>query len=365
MRLKRAFALPVLAGILLASVPAGAATRPDSLSGASRAQFDRLQRDRNGIAVELRLSRNTVDAIAVVVGQGGGLSDVQIVTAIRAQASRAQQLLVENRTLRSRIASLEDATLRDPALAALDRAKLAIDEGRFADAETDYAAVRKVRWDQVHDGLQAWKAAVDGQAVSAILAGENDRAEELRLAAGREMRVRMEAEGRQAEWEQITAAAEERLNYGHMFGSATALARAVALFRDEAAPLYPEPSRNWAATQDRLGATLMLQGQRSAGEEGLVLLDRAAEAHRNALRVRTEAANPVEWANSQFTLGRVREAQGLAADGRRGIPSLRQAADAYGGALRVYRESGLTDYQAQAQDHLDRVTAFLRERGGK
>ncbi|MCJ2181097.1 hypothetical protein, partial [Novosphingobium album (ex Hu et al. 2023)] len=149
------------------------------------------------MARELRLSRRTVDAIAaVIVGQGRNLSEARLVEAIRAQAGTARRLLDENATLRTRVAYLENPAIRDPALAALERAKAAIEDGRFTDAELEYALVRQIRWDQVADGLTAWRAAVEGQASAAILAGENDRAEDLRLSAGEEMRARLEVAGK-------------------------------------------------------------------------------------------------------------------------------------------------------------------------
>ncbi|MCJ2189268.1 hypothetical protein [Novosphingobium beihaiensis] len=270
---------PILAGLLTIPLPATAATRPQDLSGASRAQYDRVQRDRDQIAADLRLSRKTVDAIAaVVLGKQSRLNDTQLVNAIREQARTARRLLDENGKLRERIAYLENPAIRDPALAALNRAHRAIDEGRFTDAEFEYATIRQIRWDQVHDGLESWKAAVDGQAGAAILAGEYDRAEDLRLAAGEEMRARLEAAGKQAQWEQICAAARERYQYGDVFGAPEALERAASLYRERALPMYPEPSWQWAQVENSLGIVLGGQGERTGGAAGVALLDRSEAA---------------------------------------------------------------------------------------
>src|SRR5687767_84866 len=86
------------------STPSIPSSRPADLSGASRAQFARVQRERNVIANQLGLSRRTVDAIALVVlGQGAQFTDTQLVVAVREQAGTARRLLEENKQLVARI----------------------------------------------------------------------------------------------------------------------------------------------------------------------------------------------------------------------------------------------------------------------
>ncbi len=61
--------------------------------------------------------------------------------------------------------------------------------------------------------------------------------------------------------------------------------------------------QDWAATQDNLGNAFREKGMRTAGKEGMDLLDKAIEAHRNALEVRTRKDLPQKWAITQNNLG--------------------------------------------------------------
>ncbi len=228
-----------------------AQTRPDSLSGASRAQFARLQQDRDTIASKLGLSRRTVNSIAAIaIGKNADFTDAQLVNAIRSQAEAARRLLDENATLAARLRMLEDPSARDPGLAALQSARAAIDDGRFGDAESEYAQVRAIRWTEIAGGQSDWDAAVSGQAWAAVLAGEFDRAEDIRLSAAREAAANLRDQANRIEIGQYTQAAAARYFQGINFGSREALDRAIQILASDVLPRMSqtEDPETWAET---------------------------------------------------------------------------------------------------------------------
>lgn len=91
-----------------------------------------------------------------------------------------------------------------------------------------------------------------------------------------------------------------------------------------------------AATQSALGAALDAQGQRSSGPEAATLLQRAVEAYRASLQVRTRAAWPDDWAITQLNLGSALLTLGIHATGAEMVTLMDQSVQAIRAALEIF-----------------------------
>ncbi|MDR2991699.1 MAG: tetratricopeptide repeat protein [Burkholderiaceae bacterium] len=351
---------------LAVALPVDAQTRPDDLSGATRAQFARVQDALDATAKQWQIARRTINAIAAgVFKDARGLNDAQLIDAIHKRAQTARGVVDENKRLQKRISNLEDPAQRDPALAALRRAETAINEGRFDDAERAYAAASKLLWSQTQDGQDAWQVAVNGQADAAILAGEHDRADEIFTAAVNEMDA---AENRteRRKLELLEKNADQRYQEGLVSGRSAALERAAVIYRQRILPNLSEADTpvEWADTQNNLGNVLQTQGERTGGQQGQDQLAQAVEAYRAALRVQTEAKTPSDWADTQNNLGNVLQIQGERTGGQQGLELLAQAVAAYRAALRVQTEAEAPIDWARTQNNLGEVLRIQGERTG-
>ncbi len=144
-----------------------------------------------------------------------------------------------------------------------------------------------------------------------------------------------------------------------LLGEAVAAYRAALRVRTEAA--HPV---DWAMTQNNLGTALQAQGARVGGEAGAGLLGEAVAAYRAALRVCTEAAHPVDWATTQNNLGAALRAQGARVGGEAGAGLLGEAVAAYRAALRVYTEAAHPVDWAMTQNNLGTALSAQGERVG-
>ncbi|MDR2990782.1 MAG: tetratricopeptide repeat protein [Burkholderiaceae bacterium] len=315
--------------------------------------------ERDEIARKFQIPPSMVDALADILKNKLGIADEQLAAALYEQVKNAHRLRDETEQLRAQLAT------GDPARAALQRAKAAIDAGRFGDAEREYAAVSTIGWEQRKNGQQTWEAAIDGQAAAAILAGENDRADAIRVAAAEKLRARRAAadSGEREQWEKI---AEERYQEGLVYGRSAALERSIAVYRQHVLPQLSETETPvaWAATQNSLGIVLKTQGERTGGQPGLDFLTQAVDAYRAALRVYTEAQMPVAWAATQNNLGNVLRIQDERTRDQPGLDFLIQAMDACRAALRVRTEAQMPVDWAMTQNNLGNVLETQGERTG-
>ena len=332
----------------------------------ARQQFNEISNKLDRIASDEQLDRRLVEKIAIeVLKRNSSFTHDELLTAVREQAKTARQLRDENEQLRTRIADLEKLAIHDLALAALDRAKAAINDGRFGDAEREYETLRRLGWGQISDGWTAWETAVDGQVKAAILAGENDRAAAIRRAAADEMRADADRANRNAR-EQYEKLADERYQEGLVFGRSAALAESIAVYRQDILPRFSKTAMpaDWARIQNNLGTVLQTQGQRTGGPQGLELLAQAVQAYRAALSVRTQDETPIDWAGTQNNLGNVLSTQGERTGGPQGLELLAQAVQAYRAALSVYTQNETPIDWAMTQNNLGNVLSTQGERTG-
>lgn len=156
-------------------------------------------------------------------------------------------------------------------------------------------------------------------------------------------RRELETDGAKLSFNQLQALQDELYVRGRDFGDRFDLEVSIELAqrcRDLA------PSENdRAAALNNLGNALRNQGIRTAGPKGARLLGEAVTAYHNALRVRTEDAQPPQWAMTQENLALAEQARARHDSCTDPAPHLRAALDHVTAALRVY------DPTHQSYDH--------------
>jgi tetratricopeptide (TPR) repeat protein len=116
---------------------------------------------------------------------------------------------------------------------------------------------------------------------------------------------------------------------------------------ESALAIYAPGSRDWAMTQNNLGAALSAQAGLAEGAARAALLEQAVAAYRAALTVRTRESAAPDWAATQNNLGNALRAQAELAEGAARAALLEQAVAAYRAALTVYtRESAAPAWAA-------------------
>jgi tetratricopeptide (TPR) repeat protein len=121
---------------------------------------------------------------------------------------------------------------------------------------------------------------------------------------------------------------------------------------------------DWATTQNNLGNVFAIQGERSSGSEGLRLLHAAVTAFRDALTVRNRADSPAAWAMTQNNLGNALSSQGERTGGREGLRLFDEAVTAYGEALTVHTRADMPTAWATTQNNLGATLQSQGERTG-
>lgn len=186
------------------------------------AQIERLSKQRV-------MSPRLIRAIATEVGLANPrFSDAELLTAVEAMSDLAEKLRTDNELMRGELIRLRDPALRDPALALLNQAEAALNEGRLAKAEELFGKIRTLRWDESRAADEAWKIAVKSEALTAELRQNYIRAQELRLDAVDRLLARLEADQRRA-FELAGAAAWSRQIEGEALLRAEALDEAIWL----------------------------------------------------------------------------------------------------------------------------------------
>lgn len=354
--------LAALALLLLVAAPVSSQTRPAGTAGLTPAEARLSQANYAALEGRYRLRGATLRAIARAVGRRNPrISDARLLEVVTVLAVEAADLRGRVTELEARVARLDDPATRDPALAALRRANLAIDEGRLEDAEAAFRIVRELRWGESEMARAAWREAVEAEAGAARLQREDDRAEAILLAASDQSeaaRVRSLLEA----WSFDMAAADGRYEQSLNFGDAAALARAIDILRNRALPRVPQAAfpREWSETQNKLGSALNLQGGRLGGAEGATALTQAVSAYQGALSVRTLERFPVDWANINGNLGNVHLERARYVPSAEGAALLEEAEAHFRAALTVLTQTSTPLDWARTQNNLGNT---LRERG--
>ena len=242
--LKSCAGLALALALLTLGGTAQSQTRPSGAIGYSaaerravEAQLTRSESTRNKLAGALGLSRQLLRSIAQEVGFANpSFSDRQVLDAVEAMAKRAKELQADNARLRSEIEQLGDPALRDPALALLSKAEMALYEGRLAEAEALFGDLRALRWGESREAMNAWESAVDAQARIAELRQDYAASEDLRLAASR-LQTANSNESNARAFRFAVDAALARYDEGRNFGELSAFARASEIIEQSALPL--------------------------------------------------------------------------------------------------------------------------------
>ncbi|MFM7379094.1 MAG: hypothetical protein ACKO1O_13375 [Erythrobacter sp.] len=335
-------------GAALALASAGgealAQTRPGGAIGYSAAERRIVDQRIANLAAQIErlssqrvMSPQLVRAIATEVGLANPrFSDAELLNAVEAMSQLAEKLRADNEQMRGELIRLRDPALRDPALALLDEAEAALNDGRLAEAEALFGKIRTLRWDESREADEAWGLAVESEARTAELQQDYIRAQDLRLEASDRLLARAEADHRRA-FELADAAAQSRLDEGETFGRAAALDAAILLWRTRVLPLAPRDRypELWAWAQNNLGNALKTHGERSGGAAGFQLLELAVEAYQAALEVSAGADMPADWALTQNNLGTALQTLGPRIGGAEGLALLADAVSAYRAALEV------------------------------
>jgi tetratricopeptide (TPR) repeat protein len=306
-------------------------TRPSWIVPLSPEREAELNAEIRRLSIRLGVRQNVLQAIADIVGANArSLSFEDLIRRVQTQAERAAELQRQLTELRTQVAQLAEAAVREPAVQALSRATAAFNAGRFDEADREFAGLETLRRTESEAAHQAWFEAVEARARIAELQLAFDRAEELRVNAAREER-RLAALSEERQWRLLTDAALSRYRQGALFGDNVALLRSIELFRVDVLPLAPrdEWPDGWAATQVALGIALTALGER---ERDTSRLQEAVRAFRLALEVWSRSASPVEWAQTQSNLG-----DALQRIGERSMETahLEEAVAAYRAALEI------------------------------
>jgi tetratricopeptide (TPR) repeat protein len=332
-----------------------AGTIPDYGRGATPEQRRVLEAAFTQLSSQYGVCRGTLIGIARAVGESTpGIDPNELLRRVTALANDAVQLRGQIDELQTKLSALGDPATRDPALAALADAQKALDDGRLADAEKEFAKLQFLRDAQLSAAGDAWITAVNARANVRKLEQDFDGATELLMEAERE-----EAKSSQhRRFELLSAAADAQYDKGDLRGDNVALTKAIAMYTDQVLPLAPrdEAPLDWAATQDNLGIALGVLGGR---ESGTAHLEQAVVSFQAALQERTRERVPLDWAATQTNLGNALEAVGER-DG--GTAHLEQAVVAYRAALQeTARERAPLDWAA-IQNGLGNALDALGER---
>lgn len=242
----RCLIISLLIGAVILSEPVFArvdGTRPRGAIGLDavgtrdlEARLARTEAERDSYAAKLGLSRRLMRSVALQVGLANPrYTDSQFLAAVETMADRARALQLENVRLRDEIARLNDPLLRDPALALLGQAEIALDEGRIADAERLYGQIATQRWGDSKEALTAWVSALRSQATAAELEGSKeafDRSD----ALNRQVELLLDQLTAQEKLASKTRRMESALREAESFGRRRGFERAITIFRDEIFP---------------------------------------------------------------------------------------------------------------------------------
>jgi len=311
-------------------------------AGVTQAQWDRVQTEVRRQAARARVSERALIAAAEATGARFAASG-------RFSAVTLQRALVDVlETHADQIAALQArldgfAADRDPDMAArFAAARAALDEGRLHEADQVLSEI------SLRDlaSLQAADAEVERRRLRAgeTIASRGQVAflqADYLLAANHYARAAETApeSALDARWQYRTEQGLSLHERGRRFGDQDALLGAIRVYREEALPLAQRDSapRNWAATQNNLGLTNALLGER--GDRGQ--LEQAVAAFGSVLEIYTRRDEPDRWASAQKNLAGAL----TLLNERGGDASLSRAAAAYQAAASVWpRERDVVEW---------------------
>jgi tetratricopeptide (TPR) repeat protein len=159
------------------------------------------------------------------------------------------------------------------------------------------------------------------------------------------------------QWRFLLGQADQLYKQGDEFGDNAALVEAIDVYR-RCLTLAPRSERplDWARTQNDLGNTLRVIGER---ESGTARLEEAVSAYREALNELTRARVPLDWAGTQVNLGNALFRLG---ERESGTARLEDAVAAYREALQEYTRARVPLEWARSQNNLGAALRVLAER---
>lgn len=342
-------------------------TRAIGYSAAERSRVDTLlaqtQRERDALADRVGLSRRLMRSVAEEVGLANPRFDErQFFDAVAAMAQRAERLEADNVRMARELGRVGDPVLRDQASALLENAEKALGEGRLYDAEILYGRLSNLRWEQSSAAQEAFAAAVEAEARTAELRQDFDRARDLRLDASQRELDRADESLNRA-FELASAAARGKASEGEVFGRRAATDNAIEILRDRVLPIVPRARypQLWAAAQTDLGEVLGLQGNRTDGAEGNLMLEQAEAALRAALGVFTPTGEPSDWAKAKHNLGVVLLDRNDRSTGQEAAGQLQAARANFEEALTVRTREAMPSDWATTTNNLANV--FVQQAG--
>lgn len=270
--------LALMASFLAAPVVVSAQALPDQIrnAGVTVAQWNGIRQEVRRAALSRAVSERALAAVAERVGvelaRGGRIDVDQLLKLIDGRATQIK-------ALQERLALL--AASGDPATAGrLSEARAAMDAGDLDGAERILGDARRA----------ARASREKAQLREAEVAGLEAQVKALRFdylgaaALYEDAAQTAPASETKARWDYRMKQASALRERGRAFGEPAPLQASVGLYRDQAFPLAPRASApaDWATTQNALGLTLTVIGERGDKQ---ALAD-AVAAFRAALEVR-------------------------------------------------------------------------------
>ncbi len=295
-----------------------------------------------------------------IIGQG--ITFDQLAPALATAKANLEKLRGELEQLRSLANEVPEI---GPHLAA---ARAALDNRHQIDLGAAQDAIRKAKMDyreavSARRQAEAINMARLSEAEASIALARSDFLEAARLFADAAEEL-PEAEKHLAA-EQRFKQAGALLNHGERFGGLTSLQQAIDAYR-VALTVYTEKDMpaKWAETQNCLGNSFSILGNREGGEGGRESLQHSLDAYRAALTVYVEKDMHAQWAKTQNNLGNSLSVLGEFEGGEAKRQSLKQAVDAYRDALTVYTEKDMPAKWAMTHANLGNALQNLGNHEG-
>lgn len=254
-----------------------------------------------------RVSAETLRrAVANALETNPRIGDAELARLVEALAEDAAQLQTIFNDQEARVAAIADAQQRERAEAALLAAEAAFADGRFAEARRQMAVGRNLSRSllqtergRLQEALARWQYYVEGEARLAILDGDHRGAAFLYRGARQEPDLPLSLR-----WRFSMNEAAALTQAGELLGDNEALREAIQILQEDALALTSrsDSPMDWASTQNHLGASLQVLGER---EPGLANLEQARNAYEAALSERTMQRSAFGWVETNNNLGQV------------------------------------------------------------
>jgi tetratricopeptide (TPR) repeat protein len=319
------------------------------------------------LSIEKKINLKAFRAISLELGlRNYGAKPEKLLEAIRARAADAAKYEQENAVLRKEVLTLKNSSDRPTVQAVLARADAAYASGDLDAAAQELSNLLDILSRPLEGEQRAYVSAVTAAMALATSRGDLETLDRL-IQQSDTVLARLEKIARATRWQnqlKLPAALTER---GARFGKTADFKEAARLYLSRVLPLVPkaEYPKEWAATQNALGAAILQQGQSSGGETGTALLAKALDIFNSTLSVRTKIDMPTDWAETQVNLGTVLFRQGERIAGNEGTQKLAQSVAAYEAALTVYTKANNPTSWATAHNNLGNVLSMQGERSDR